>query len=237
MLISGCKKAGNSVTETEPVKSCKISTIERTLGGVGPPETYIYDENKRLIKINNGQNVTLSYSTDKISVKFASGPADITYNLDASGRVVSGTDCTFKYNSEGYLIEAFKDYGSFTVTVYLTYENGNLIKADSYIKQDDRPQATYHLHTFSYTNDPFTNAGEDSNPLTNDLNVIQPRELSNFFGKSVKNRISKKVSTVLGTTQTFTYTYQKNADGNISIVEIGAEGALFKKNVLTYDCK
>lgn len=237
MLISGCKKAGNSETENEPVKSCRISTNERSFSGPGPSHTYIYDENKRLIKIIDGQNPSISYSTDKISVKYESGPADITYNLDASGRIVSGTDCTFKYNSEGYLIESFRDYGSFTITVYLTYENGNLIKAERYVKQDDRPQPTLHLNTFSYTSDPFTNAGEDSNPLTNEMNVIQPTELSNFFGKPVKNRISKRVVTVLGTTTTFTFAYHKNADGNISLVEIGAQGSPFKKNVLTWDCK
>ena len=236
MIISGCKKAGNSKTEIEAVKSCRISTIERSLGGGGPPNTYIYDENERLIKITDGQNPSISYSTNKISVKYESGPADITYNLDASGRVVSGTDCTFKYNSEGYLIESFRDFGSFTITVNLTYENGNLIKAEQHTKNDNGSQFI-KLYTYSYTSDPFTNAGEDSNPLTNDMNVIQPEALSNFFGKPVKNRISKKVITGPGSPYTFTFAYHKNADGNISLVEINLDGSPFKKNILTYDCK
>ncbi len=234
LLSSGCDKREND--ENVPLKSCRIRTFQRTQGSYGAIETLSYDDNDRLTKIDNGSSITtFSYTSDKIMVKFTTGASDLVYNLDALGRIINGNNYTFKYNTEGYLIEALKDYGSFYVKLTMSYENGNLVKVERY--SSGPTQVNQLVYTFQYTEDSFQKAGEDINPLTNDLNIVQPRELSVFIGKSVKNRMSKIISTNQGSVQTSTFTYQKDAESNISLVDIILDGKPFRKNILTYECK
>lgn len=235
LLAAGCEKSEKD--STVPSISCRIKTFKKHT--FGTTIYYSYDEKDRLSKITDASfaEKTLIYSPGKLTVNISNGGIGkiLVYQLDTFGRVISGNNYTFKYSADGYLIESLKSYGSYYVKLTMSYNQGNLIKVDRIATGPTT--TTQDIIDFSYTEHPFLRAGEDSNPLTNDLNTIEPRELSEFLGKSVKNLISKRTTTTTNSTQTSTYNYLKNTNGNITAVDISHGDGKFSFNSISYACK
>lgn len=139
ILLSACKK------DDQAYLSGLVHTVEFTYGNAHFIETYSYDENRRVIRIDNskGYFTGYTYHSDTVIVRYYSSTGNVSstyiYKLNEYGAIDSGrsftsnpgNDTYFKYlyNEEGYKI-ATKGYGpslTLSETYDFTYADGNLI--------------------------------------------------------------------------------------------------------------
>ena len=219
LFISACSKNDNPIVE--PIApQCKIVSIKE---GDDPTTTYTYDGNGKVSLVTNLYGFgsgTFTYQTGKINFTDINGSENQSLSTDASGRVISdGTD-TYKYNSDGYLIEKYWRSISTTVPEYvLSYSNGNLIKVTT--DNNETIDVTYD-ETETYQN----LLGYES-PLWSSL-IFNQHTFSNLtatmIGKSSKNLVKSIVMkrTENGKILQFneTYSYKKDQEGKITTLTI-----------------
>lgn len=220
LALSSCKKNGNN--EPEKVSgNCKIVSIKEDNE---PATTYSYNADGKVSKVANLYGFgtgEFAYQTGKVNFTDAKGTDNKSFNVDASGRIISDDLDTYKYNSDGYLIE--KTGKSSTIPEFvLSYNNGNLVKAvtdgtetaNITYYEDEASQNLLGYETAIYSNLIF-NQHTFSN-LT-----------ATFTGKSSKNLVKTIAMqrTEQGKLQQYkeTYVYKKDQDGKIISLVITRE--------------
>ncbi len=230
LLVTACKK---SKPETKQDEVCIVKSIELH-GNKIIKYSFSYDDKGRIVKKNNSWPYywTYTYLTDKIILGYSHTSSTDTLDLDANGRIKYRNGYTYKYNEEGYLIEAITKEGE---TMTLTYQNGNPVKIVAAYQLDNGPYI--ETTTFEYNNEPYqTLRGLFGQPLFQA--VIDDSSLVPYLGKSPKNMLIKEtVKQGDFLSYVTTYTYEKDTQGNInSIKEINPEGVQ-REEKLTYQCK
>ena len=238
LIFGACKKNGNDTTE--PTTACKIVSVKE---GDDPASTYTYDINGKVSKVTNlygfGDGV-FTYETGKVNFIDAKGAENQSFNVDASGRIISDDFDIYKYNADGYLIEK-TGKGSTTPEFVLSYSNGNLVKVIT-----DGAETTDITY---YDNEPYQNLLGYENALYSNLLFNQHTFSSltaTFTGKSSKNLvkdISKQI-TRGGIIQKFkeTYVYKKDQDGKVISLNVTSESPAGYYNGVntisfTYQCQ
>lgn len=240
LSLSACKK--NGINEPEKISgNCKIVSIKEDND---PASTYSYDASGKISKVTNLYgygNGVFTYQTDKVNFTDAKGTENQSFNIDASGRITLDKFDTYKYNSDGYLIEKAYRPNPTTSNFILSYTNGNLTKV--IIDGFETVNITY------YDAEAVQNLLGYENALHSSL-VFNESTYSNFniafLGKGSKNLVKSitKQRTISGVTQNFndTYVYKKDTDGKIVSLEITrqASGGYFNGvNTVnfTYQCQ
>lgn len=238
LLLSSCEKSGDKPKPDGPKlvdEVCKIKSID--VGGSSL--AFTYDVNQRVQRAHNivGKDTSYSktyiYETNKIKIigLSAGGGSTSVYNLDTSGRIISDGNTTFKYNSEGYLIEA----KALKMISTFTYQDGNLIKADELYSNN------YKISTLLEYNTTTTKSiiGPES-PLWGLITMAGDPVLINYFGKPSKNLRSKRtVKDSAFQDQVVAFTYQMDDKGKINSVKQNATGVspFSSEMKFIYDCK
>jgi len=219
LSFSACSKNDNPTVEPV-VPQCKIVSIKE---GDDPATTYTYDGNGKVSLVTNLYGFgtgTFTYQAGKINFTDINGSVNQSLTTDASGRLLSdGTD-TYKYNSDGYLIEKYWNFVSTSVPEYvLSYSNGNLTKVTT--DNNETIDITYD-ETESYQD----LIGYES-PLWSPL-LFNQHTFSNItatmIGKSSKNLVKTIVlkrpenGKILQFNET--YTYKKDQEGKITSLTI-----------------
>lgn len=234
LALSSCKKNGNN--EPEKVSgNCKIVSIKEDNE---PATTYSYNADGKVSKVTNLYGFgtgEFTYQTDKVNFTDVKGTDNQSFNIDASGRIISDEFDIYKYNSEGYLIE--KAYKSTSMPEFvLSYDNGNLVKVveDGEVTTD----ITY------YKDEASQNLLGYENAIYSIFNSHTYSSLTaTFTGKTSKNLV--KTITVQGIIQgqiKETYVYKKDQDGKIISLVITREApagygaGVFTTN-FTYECQ
>ncbi len=269
LTIASCSKSKNEPTPEEPiVKGCTVKTIENIVPNNGNSEDkrfYTYDQNKNVTRIDfaiekSTDFQTFSYAKDKI-IKYSEHLEDgeketeeLTYKLDAQGRVVSITEASqsstilFSYNAEGFLSEAKEtDPEDKTVnTKTYTYTNGNLTKVVNQTVGVSGVEFT-NTSTITYSNE-FLNNDVVSSKVHAVVIPDDMDDLTAFMGKRSKN-LPTQIVTVenyipmpqYNRTFTIQFTYQKDAKENVTSLKLSqtsipVETPYQEEFKFTYNC-
>jgi len=216
LMVASCKKDKGTETE-EQQKTCQLteSTFTST-GGDSEKATFTYDDKSRVKQItySDGSIDSYVYSDTQI-ILTASGNVVTTYKLDANGRITSesyndnASKFNYTYNNDGYLIEEAEVVGVNTSKTKYTYTNGNLTLVDF-----GTEKVTVSYNSEPATSNFFTDTDDD---LPNSINGV----LKNYFGKPSKNLVSKAI---YDGGYAESYSYEKDADGNLSKISVTATG-------------
>ncbi|TCC98657.1 DUF4595 domain-containing protein [Pedobacter hiemivivus] len=236
LIVASCKKDKTD----DKVADCLLTESTYTgEDGHTRNSIFTYNTEGKVIKVKGGEGgpnddleVTYTYSNSKIiEVQTQHGQSfTITYTLDGQGRIVHQTNeqgyvDTYIYNAEGYLVE-IQGYNADATAAYnskYSYTNGNLTSIDS-----GNSYTINYIYGAELANDNFVN--EEEFPFDN--------VLRKFFGKTSKNLVSKLVETS-GSGNPFeeTYTYEKDANGNITKVSALSNDGDSYTMVSKYTCK
>lgn len=225
IIFSSCKKSPPLVNQTY---GCKISVFEH----VGTESYFFtYDDQGRVTKRNydNKQSeryTSFTYESDRIVVAdFIYGQR--IYYLDAKGRIVSQGDWHFKYNNEGYLIEAAEVRRDLKYVESYSYGNGDLI-AITVLRQIPGSSSNSSV-SLSYNSEPLQDLSLIANSYPpSHLSFLGPfkGELLPFFGKLSKNLIAKYTYRRDGVPeQVITYNYHKYSNERIHSVDRHVSGS------------
>ncbi len=237
LMLGSCSKNEEVTDSTPKTTECKIASIKTkslTSDGmrdssVWQTESYSYDDKGRLSKIHTVSTEFIAdhlyeYQADKIIVD-----GKEKFSLDAQGRIsgmiepYTGNPITFTYNAEGYLSEMNMPKSGNTAS--FTYTDGNLTKVV-------KGSTTFNI---SYTNEPLKNDLLYGYIFKNVFSMydFSPSLVSQFLGKASKNSISKiEVSPKSQFISDVEFTYNKDADGNVTSFKAGNMGY-----DLTYNCQ
>lgn len=241
LLFSACKKNDNRTQQQQLGTNCKIISTQEDSD---PATTYSYDASGNIIKVANLYgygNGTFTYQTSSVTFNNSGDGTTQSFNIDASGRITADKYYSYKYNSDGYLIErAYSPYLA-SESFELSYTDGNLTSV--VIDGFETVTITY------YTDQAVQNLLGYENALQSHL-IFNESTYSNFniafTGKSSKNLVKSitKKRSIDGAEQTFndTYVYKKDADGKIVSIIITsiADGGFFNgvSTVnFTYQCQ
>lgn len=159
--------------------------------------------------------------TGKVNFTDAKVTGNKSFNIDASGRIISDELDTYKYNSDGYLIEK-TDKSSTTPEFVLSYNNGNLVKVVT--DGTETANITYYEDEASQNLLGYENAVYSS--LIFNLHTFS-NLTATFTGKSSKNLVKTIAMqrTEQGKLQQYkeTYVYKKDQDGKIISLVITRE--------------
>lgn len=237
LIVSACSKSNN---ESKPVLSCKVKSVESLFNADSQEKLfYTYDDKGKIVRIDHGTATstnyeTLAYQTDKIIVSSPSN-GTVTYTLDASGRIISGDQFTFKYNTDGYLIEAKRTGTNDVLTLTFTYQNGNLTKFDN-IHLVNGQSVDPSNTVIEYTTDASQDIAGSGNPIGNFS--FSKGILASYFGKASKNLIAKDTFKSIGSADEVTsYTYQKDDKGNITSVKKASSQNYNQEVKVNYQCQ
>ena len=113
LAFGSCKKGDNN--SNEPIKAiCRVVSIKED----DNPTTFTYDGNGKVSKVTNLYGFgtgTFIYQSNTVNFTDATGKENQSFNIDASGRIIADQFDTYKYNSEGYLIEKY--WNSLSITI------------------------------------------------------------------------------------------------------------------------
>lgn len=216
LIVASCSKSKDNPTDETKTKTCK--QIETKFDD-GTVFQYAYDDKGRVVtwkKVWSGgstETITYEYSANEIVETGKDGTyTNVTkHTLDASGRITTSATTnsydssvyttTYTYDANGYLIQIKEGSG----TTNFTYTNGNITSIDD-------GSRTY---TITYGTDTYNGGFFRYN--TNDT---FPEELEtplfSYYGKRSKALPIKSVITYGSSQTTETYTYEKDANGNIT---------------------
>lgn len=226
LIVASCSK--NNDNPTEETKTCRQTEAKFNDGTVFQ---YTYDDKGRVVtwkQIWSGgstETTTYQYSANEIIETEKGDYNNVTrYTLDASGRITASGTTTYTYDANGYLTQ-IKDG---TETTNFTYTNGNITSIND----------GYRTHAITYGTDSYNGGFFRYN--TNDT---FPEELEtplfSYFGKRSKALPVKSVITSGGTETTESYTYEKDANDNITkFVNTVKQGSNTYTNTMqyTYNC-
>jgi len=229
LIVASCKKDKGTEPE-EQSKTCQLTESSFiATGGDTEKATFAYDEQGRVktVTYSDGSTDSYSYSTTQI-VLTASGNVVTTYKLDGNGRITSESynddpsKINYTYNNNGYLAEETEVFSSSTSTTKYTYTGENLTLVDF---GTEKIVVSYSTETA--TANFFTETDDD---LPASVNGV----LKSYFGKPSKNLVSK--ATYDGG-YAESYTYEKDANGNLTKISVNATGG--QGYILTnkYSCK
>lgn len=235
LIVASCKRPDDIVDPG--TTTCLLTERTKSFAGIdGEKFTNTYDADGKItsVKVSGGGVPTViiyTYSASKITAVRTDEDGSYTsvYSLDAQGRIVTeslnGSDYrSYSYNADGYLIELVE--GSST-TKY-SYTDGNLTKVD-----DIEGKTT---KTYTYGTDLF-----NINFFLGEY-FSSESPLAKYFGKSSKNLPIKYAHKgIYGNEELLiaeeTYSYQKDAQGNIvKVVLQDVDKNLYTSN-LKYTCK
>lgn len=213
LLVASCSK--NNEIPKEETKTCRQTEAKFNDGTVFQ---YTYDDKgrvstwKQLWEGGEIETVTYQYSASEIIETVKGEKTNVTkHTLNASGNITKSSTADgydgqtyitdYTYDANGYLTQ-IKESNSTAVT--LGYTNGNLTSISN-------QQVTY---TITYGNETYNGGFFRYN--TNDT---FPEELEtplfSYFGKRSKALPIKSVVNWGGMENTESYTYEKDANGNI----------------------
>ncbi|WP_293302615.1 DUF4595 domain-containing protein [Pedobacter sp. UBA4863] len=224
-VFASCKKSSNDndVKNGTP-KNCALSEV--IIGNNGNVK-FTFDDKGNLTAVTYGnENITSSYiyTTSTITQNSSAGSHNDmrTYLLDAQGIIKSQGERSFKYNSEGYLIE--ESYGK-TIIKY-SWSNGNLSK----IERSDE-WGIYNTTNLEYSSETRPSNFVDIFALALRTDVrVEDGILAKYFGKQSKNLISK-------ITESYSYyrgTYSYTKDNNGNIINMTKKDGDGRETVYTY---
>lgn len=203
LIVASCSKKNEEPTvETE---TCKQSEAKFSDGTVFQ---YTYDDKGRVVtwkQVWNGggtETITYEYSTNEIVETGKGAYTNVTnHTLDASGRITASGITTYTYDANGYLTQ-IKDGSAITS---FTYTNGNITSIND----------GYRTYAITYGTDTYNGGFFRYN--TNDTFPEQVETpLFSYYGKRSKALPVKSVITSGSSQTTETYTYEKDANGNIT---------------------
>ncbi|WP_113661523.1 DUF4595 domain-containing protein [Pedobacter nanyangensis] len=226
LIVASCSK--NNENPTEETKTCRQTEARFNDGTVFQ---YTYDDKGRVVtwkQIWNGgstETITYQYSANEIIETEKGDYNNVTkHTLDASGRITASGTTTYTYDANGYLLK-IKD-GS--TTTDFVYTNGNITSIND----------GYSTYNITYGADTYSGSFFRYN--TNDT---FPEELEtplfSYYGKRSKALPTKSTVTRGGNETTETFTYEKDANGNITKFVNGIkQGANTQINTAqyTYSC-
>lgn len=255
LMLGSCSKSNDDSKPKE--ESCKVESMQRK-GEAEKTSSFTYDDKGRIQKLDYngdesfGYTKTFTYQTNKIVADYKyignNDTYNETYNLDAGGRIASivlpdeGLTTSFSYNSEGYLSKIVLTNNDssdpYTETSTFTYSDGNLVKIVT-VSEDSGSSSTW-TENISYSDQSSRESLVQAVAVTRLLESshfgVGYYEIINLFGKPSKNLISK-VEHAGSFPHTDTYTYQKDAKGNIISVKENSETFGATTYNFTYSCK
>ena len=240
LIVASCKKTLNDNDKSKE-ETCSLKEITTTYDGSDDLKTvYKYDDQGRVTQMqyaddNYSENYTYSATQIKEVINDGSDVITTTFQLDATGKIVSGStkypasmsyyDSTseYIYNSEGYLAEWKRTTTGANATITsskYTYTSGNLAS----IKNGSSTT------TITYTS-------EETPPnfyfdLPNGYPFFATHALKKYFGKVSKNLMSK----ITWESGFESYSYEKEAKGQISKVTSTYDDGTVEVSAITYDC-
>lgn len=243
-FLASCIKTDDSEPEPEAT-ICEVKAIEFNSNGTATDKLFLtFNDNGKVTRIDHGvQNSnnyeTFDYQSGKI-VMFDSknyyGKAEtLTFNLDANSRITSVGNNTFKYNTDGYLIEAKETGNGVTSTFTFSYTSGNLTKIDYLNTYSGGTEKSTTL--LEYNSDAYQSIGGFGSALVNfEFNGLGV--LTEFYGKTPKNLIAKDTFKPSGGSDyVTTYSYQKNDKGKVVSMKLNQASSNNAEYKLTYYCK
>jgi hypothetical protein len=258
--IFSCKK---EIDYSDPNSNGCQLTSWKVISGTGEfTQNLQYDAIGRVIKESTtlGGTYIRVFTANKITVTDEEGIVDEL--ILSNGRAISsGTGGTlvagvprfentkrYDYNTDSYLT-AVKSYQNdmLITTNILTYADGNLIKS---VVTDAVTGQITNTTTFSYSSEKAVNISLASDPLV----TIADSQIGNYFGKPSKNALGSTTETSIdsggnGHVSNSTYSYQLDAKGNATVINInitntpynggvaGLSGNAIDKYEQTFSCK
>lgn len=213
LIVASCSK--NNENPTEETKTCRQTEAKFNDGTVFQ---YTYDDKGRVVtwkQVWSGgtsETTTYQYSANEIIETEKGGYTNvIKHTLNASGNITSSSTThgydnsvsttTYTYDANGYLIQIMDG----SETTKFTYTSGNLTTIVD----------AYSTYTIAYGADTY-NGGF----LRYNTNDTFPEELEtplfSYYGKRSKALPTKSTITRGGNETTETFTYEKDANGNIT---------------------
>lgn len=245
ILLTSCTKSEDSKSEVKPeANTCLVKTVEFLVNNTSNDKRFFtFNDMGKVTRIDHGtQNSndyeTFDYQSGKIVVydskNYYGNAETLTFNLDANSRIIGVGNNTFKYNTDGYLVEA-KEIGDGVTRIFtLSYTGGNMVKID-YL--NTYPGGSEKSTTvLEYSSDAYRSIGGFGNALIN-FEFNGHGVLTEFYGKTQKNLIAKNIFTPpSGSGHVTKYTYQKDDKGKIISMKLNNDVDNIELKV-TYDCK
>lgn len=243
ITVSSCKKDKKNdpiIDPTVDVPACLTTKTTFKYFGGESVLNFTYDNSGRVILEKtpvDGFETSYTYTNNQI-VKVAKEPNSQTfthtYNLDASGKVITATATDYKaeytYNSDNYLIEIKETYTLPNKTIIedkkFSYTDGNLTS----IKSDDETATLTYGTALAKAN--FLSPVESvfAEELTGPLRK--------YFGKTSKNLITKISYSDSATYQTWSYeSDNKQNITKVTGVSVPADPNLAFTATAAYTCK
>ena len=200
--------------------SCLVKSIETISNGKSYFRVYTYDSLARVTRVNYNAASGLhtdyiytdyTYQLDKITS--SSEPGVGTYELNDDGKIIIFNQSTsFRYNSEGYLIET--EFNGVITT--FNYQNGNLVR----IADVDQKGKETTRKLIEYNNEPFQSV-MGLGGVINDF-IHEGDILASYLGKANKNMVSRTTQQINGPLNpdiVTTYSYVKDETGRITSIK------------------
>lgn len=242
-LLASCSKNEDSKPETEQeANSCQVKIIDFIEGGQQLHKLYFtYNDQGKVRRVdydtqNSTNYETFDYQSDKIIKYKNDGAASetLTFILDANSRIISIKNYTFKYNTDGYLIESKSSGTDLTITKTYTYTNGNLTKKD-YLYNYSTGRTDNYSSVYEYNSDAYQSIGGHASAIEG-FEYDNSRVLNEFFGKTSKNLITNSsFNSPGGSSSGTTYLYQKDDKGKMISIKTKFN-QVTSEYKLTYDC-
>jgi len=207
-----------AITHPEPIEKpdtgtlCIVKSIEKISNGESYLRVYTYDSLARVTKVTLGRASELfytDYTYQPHRIISTSLPGTGTYDINDDGQIIRMNQSTsFRYNSEGYLIET--EFAGIKKT--FDYKNGNLVKI-AYVDQFGKENI---LKLIEYNNEPFQNV-MGLGGVTTDFDS-EGDILASYLGKPNKNMVSRTTQQLHGPLNPdliINYSYIKDDTGKI----------------------
>ncbi len=248
-IVTSCNKEARPTNEApENNDSVYLSKMLIDYYGDTTSYNYLYDNQKRLIKINisdNGENESNNFlynGSDTLPYKYllTGNQPETIYYIYEIGRVIYDSTINpsyvsayiirrFSYSNDNVIMKSHGPDNSFPTTdvFYRTVENGNTVF------QTDTTELTHIIHSFaiSYDNKP--------NPFHRMPRIYGPQigqdEIwsVDLFEKNNATRIIENASSTTGVTES-NYIYEYNSNGYPKSVVCFIDGVQFSKILFFY---
>lgn len=235
-MIASCSKSKEE--PKEETIDCQLTQASVTGGGETITQVYEYNSGKitnvkSTSVINNGTPHSYPiYSFNYTSTSISGGDYNLTYSLDAQGRIKSetGSDSggsytnTYTYNSEGYLTEVRNDNRN-QVTKY-TWTNGNLTQIEETTNNGGTPYISTDIYEYGTEVRP-ANFYSD----VPDLPIVYTY-IFKYMGKQTRNLVAKQNNDT-----SFSYGIDNNGNVNSLIEKENGTGKVWSAYEFKYNCK
>ncbi len=242
LVIVSCSKKDQSVpanepplvNETPPVKKCNISTaiMYNETGKLTSKRSYSYDAENRLTEIVDSgiskSNIVFSYNGNKIFRKITI-PNNTYLSLDTISVNSSGLADSTIENLDGDSYHSYYVYNpDLEIETYKLYDyHGSLVLSNSYgFTNGDNTSINGNQYVYTYdTTKPAVKGNYEEF-----FQLLSWGETT----RSSKHLVISQQSTYASEND-FTFDYEYNAEGNISVINYGKAGS--KRSIhYTYTC-